>query len=105
MLEKIGIGIDIVDINRFLEKPYFENKFFYGKEFQVTKSFKNKFEIIDKNVGVEFQEIYEFLIDKLQKLEKELERAYRAQSDALQAGLLVGFLVGAGAAVIFLSLV
>lgn len=40
-----------------------------------------------------------------EELEKELERAYRAQSDALQAGLLVGFLVGAGAAVIFLSLV
>jgi len=40
-----------------------------------------------------------------EELEKELERAYRAQSDALQAGLLVGFLMGAGAAVIFLSLV
>jgi len=40
-----------------------------------------------------------------EELEKELERSYRAQTDVLYAGLLVGFLVGVGAAAIFLSLV
>jgi len=40
-----------------------------------------------------------------EELEKELERSYRAQNDVLYAGLLVGFLVGVGAAAIFLSLV
>ena len=37
MLEKIGIGIDIIDINRFLEKPYSENKFFYEKIFHNSE--------------------------------------------------------------------
>ena len=37
MLEKIGIGIDIIDINRFLEKPYFENKSFYEKIFHTSE--------------------------------------------------------------------
>ncbi len=37
MLEKIGIGIDIIDINRFSEKPYSENKFFYEKSFHNSE--------------------------------------------------------------------
>ena len=37
MLEKIGIGIDIVDINRFSEKPYSTNKFFYEKIFHNSE--------------------------------------------------------------------
>ena len=37
MLEKIGIGIDIIDINRFSEKPYFENKLFYQKIFHNSE--------------------------------------------------------------------
>lgn len=37
MLEKIGIGIDIIDVNRFLEKPYSENKFFYEKIFHNSE--------------------------------------------------------------------
>jgi holo-[acyl-carrier protein] synthase len=37
VLEKIGIGIDIVDINRFLEKPYSKNKFFYEKIFHNSE--------------------------------------------------------------------
>ena len=37
MLEKIGIGIDIIDINRFSKKPYSENKFFYEKIFHNSE--------------------------------------------------------------------
>ena len=37
MLEKIGIGIDIIDINRFSEKPYSANKFFYEKIFHNSE--------------------------------------------------------------------
>ena len=37
MLEKIGIGIDIIDINRFSEKPYSENKIFYEKIFHNSE--------------------------------------------------------------------
>lgn len=33
MLEKFGIGIDIVDVNRFKEKPFESNKNFYKKIF------------------------------------------------------------------------
>jgi holo-[acyl-carrier protein] synthase len=37
VLEKIGIGIDIIDINRFSEKPYSENKIFYEKIFHNSE--------------------------------------------------------------------
>ena len=37
MLEKIGIGIDIIDINRFSKKPYSENKIFYEKIFHNSE--------------------------------------------------------------------
>jgi len=37
MLEKIGIGIDIVDINRFNEKPFETNKNFYKKIFHDSE--------------------------------------------------------------------
>ena len=37
MLEKIGIGIDIVDINRFNEKPFEANKNFYKKIFHDSE--------------------------------------------------------------------
>lgn len=33
MLEKVGIGIDIVEINRFEKKPFKNNKNFYKKIF------------------------------------------------------------------------
>jgi len=33
MLEKFGIGIDIIEVNRFIEKPYEKNKNFYEKLF------------------------------------------------------------------------
>jgi len=33
MLEKMGIGIDIVEINRFQEKPFKNNESFYKKIF------------------------------------------------------------------------
>jgi len=33
MLEKIGIGIDVVEIKRFQDLPYFSNKKFYKKLF------------------------------------------------------------------------
>ena len=33
MLKKFGIGIDIVDINRFRNMPFKENKMFYEKIF------------------------------------------------------------------------
>ena len=33
ILEKFGIGIDIVEVNRFGNKPYYENKVFYEKIF------------------------------------------------------------------------
>jgi len=46
MLEKIGIGIDIVDIDRFKEKPFETNEDFYKKifnnsEIQYCLSHKN----------------------------------------------------------------
>lgn len=46
MLEKIGIGIDIVDIDRFKEKPFETNEDFYKKifnnsEIQYCVSHKN----------------------------------------------------------------
>ena len=37
MLEKIGIGIDIIDINRFNEKPFETNKNFYKKIFHDSE--------------------------------------------------------------------
>lgn len=37
MLEKIGIGIDIVEINRFNEKPFTENQIFYKKIFHNSE--------------------------------------------------------------------
>jgi len=37
MLEKIGIGIDIVNINRFKKKPFEENKNFYKKIFHDSE--------------------------------------------------------------------
>lgn len=37
MLEKIGIGIDIVDINRFNDKPYEKNANFYKKIFHDSE--------------------------------------------------------------------
>jgi len=37
VLEKIGIGIDIIDINRFSKKPYSKNKKFYEKIFHNSE--------------------------------------------------------------------
>lgn len=37
MLEKFGIGIDIVDINRFKEKPFETNENFYKKIFHDSE--------------------------------------------------------------------
>jgi len=37
MLEKMGIGIDIVEINRFEEKPFEKNKNFYKKIFHDSE--------------------------------------------------------------------
>ena len=37
MLEKFGIGIDIIEINRFAQKPYDENKNFYKKIFHDSE--------------------------------------------------------------------
>jgi holo-[acyl-carrier protein] synthase len=37
MLEKIGIGIDIVEINRFQKKPFENNKNFYKKIFHDSE--------------------------------------------------------------------
>lgn len=37
MLEKIRIGIDIIDISRFSEKPYKENEIFYKKIFHDSE--------------------------------------------------------------------
>ncbi len=37
MLEKIGTGIDIVDINRFRELPFSSNKKFYEKIFTISE--------------------------------------------------------------------
>ena len=46
MLEKFGVGIDIVDIERFKKKPYLSNKKFYEKiftppEIKYCLKFKN----------------------------------------------------------------
>ncbi|EGG41220.1 4'-phosphopantetheinyl transferase [Candidatus Nitrosarchaeum limnium SFB1] len=37
MLEKIGIGIDIIDITRFKEKPFETNRDFYKKIFHDSE--------------------------------------------------------------------
>ena len=37
MLEKLGIGIDIVEIKRFSNKPYATNEFFYKKIFHNSE--------------------------------------------------------------------
>jgi len=37
VLEKIGIGIDIIDIQRFQEKPYEKNLKFYKKIFSESE--------------------------------------------------------------------
>ena len=37
MLEKIGIGIDIIEINRFKEKPFETNENFYKKIFHDSE--------------------------------------------------------------------
>lgn len=37
MLEKIGIGIDIVEIKRFEDKPFENNMSFYKKLFHVSE--------------------------------------------------------------------
>jgi len=48
MIEKIGIGIDIVDIKRFEKLPYLSNIAFYKKIFDINEikyclKFKNSF--------------------------------------------------------------
>lgn len=45
MLEKIGIGIDIIDIKRFKEKPFDKNQDFYKKifsELEINQCLKKK---------------------------------------------------------------
>jgi len=37
VLEKIGVGIDIIEINRFQEKPYETNQNFYKKIFHDSE--------------------------------------------------------------------
>lgn len=37
MIERIGIGIDVVDINRFNKKPFHKNKNFYKKIFNDSE--------------------------------------------------------------------
>ena len=37
MLEKIGLGIDIIEIDRFRKKPYESNKTFYNKIFHNSE--------------------------------------------------------------------
>lgn len=37
MLEKFGIGIDIVEVNRFAEKPFVTNEKFYKKIFRDSE--------------------------------------------------------------------
>lgn len=37
MLEKFGIGIDIVEVNRFKDKPFAENEKFYKKIFHDSE--------------------------------------------------------------------
>ena len=37
MLEKIGIGIDIVEIKRFEDKPFENNMSFYKKNFHESE--------------------------------------------------------------------
>lgn len=37
MFEKIGIGIDVVDIDRFKEKPFETNEDFYKKIFHMSE--------------------------------------------------------------------
>lgn len=37
MLEKFGIGIDIVEVNRFAEKPFATNEKFYKKIFHDSE--------------------------------------------------------------------
>ena len=48
MLEKFGIGIDVVDVERFSSKQFSENEDFYGKifndyEIQYCLKFKNPY--------------------------------------------------------------
>ena len=45
MLEKIGIGIDIIEVKRFQEKPFEKNQNFYKKifnEFEINYCLKKK---------------------------------------------------------------
>jgi len=49
VLEKIGIGIDIIEINRFQEKPYetnhnFYNKIFHDSEIEYCLNQKNPYQ-------------------------------------------------------------
>ena len=49
MIEKLGIGIDIVDIQKFKKLPYNSNKIFYKKVFHDSEinyclKFKNPYE-------------------------------------------------------------
>ena len=37
MLEKIGIGVDIIEIERFKQKPYQDNEIFYKKIFNDSE--------------------------------------------------------------------
>lgn len=37
MLEKFGIGVDIIEVNRFKEKPYKTNQNFYKKIFRDSE--------------------------------------------------------------------
>ena len=37
MLEKIGIGVDIIEIERFKQKPYKNNEMFYKKIFHLSE--------------------------------------------------------------------
>ena len=51
MLQKFGIGIDIVRVKRFEEKPYFEHKRFYEKIFSGSEI---KYCLKHKNNAIHF---------------------------------------------------
>jgi len=73
MLEKISTGIDIVDINRFRELPFFSNKKLYEKIFTVSEI----------QYCLKFQDLYSHFAGKF-ALKEALIKSINVKEDFLK---------------------
>ena len=73
MLEKIGIGIDIIDINRFLKKPYSENQKIKNiSDKEIIHSFKNEVIVPRWIVNNKINSLFNNFLKTISKITKNI---------------------------------